>query len=85
MFYFLDGMNGDDAGMIQGRDGLRFALEALSRERIAREQLRQDLESDLPVQPAIFGNEDLAHAAFSKRLDDLVMADDVTRLHLAIF
>jgi len=34
---FLDGMDRDDAGMIEGGDGLRLALETLPRGRIARE------------------------------------------------
>ena len=44
------GMDGDDAGMVEGGDGLRFALEPLAAFRVVRGRGRQELERHDPVQ-----------------------------------
>ena len=77
----LDGVDGDDAGMIERGDGLRLALEALPRVRVAREHAGQDFQRDPPVQARVLRDEHLAHAALAERLDDPVVPDGVARLH----
>ena len=78
----LDRVDRDDTWMIQRGDGLRLALEALARHGIAGEDLRQDLEGDAPIQPRVFRDEHFAHPALAERFDDLVMPDDLSRLHV---
>jgi hypothetical protein len=52
-----------DAGMLQPRDRLDFALEALARGRRQQQFGAHDLQRDLALQARLFGDVDDAHAA----------------------
>ena len=56
-------MNGHDVRMVQGGDGLRFPLEAMTSFWVAHHGRRENLQSDAPLQFQIFRGIDLAHAA----------------------
>src|SRR5579864_9656454 len=61
-----DIVQGADVGMVQGRDRVRFALEALG------ELLVGNLDGDGAIQPRIASFVDLAHAARADGRDDLI-------------
>ncbi len=52
--------------MVQGGRGLRLALEALTRLRVVKGALGQELQRDVAVQAAVFGLVDVAHSASAK-------------------
>src|SRR5262249_11625277 len=67
----------DDVGMRELGGGLGLALKAADDFRVLREPiLANDLERDNAVEPAVQRLEDLAHAAFAKKLEDAVGAED---------
>jgi hypothetical protein len=61
--------------MIQGREGLGLSCESCQPFSVAREEIGQDLDGDVAVQPGISGSIDLAHAAGTECGDDLIRAD----------
>jgi hypothetical protein len=60
--------------MIQGREELRFALEAGQPIGIASEDVGQDLERDVTPEPRVTGAKHLSHSAGAKWGDDLIGA-----------
>ena len=62
----------EDVRVGQRRDGLRFALEASEPIGIGREELGQDFQRNIAIQPRIVRAVDLAHAARSDGGDDFV-------------
>jgi len=73
-----DVVDGADVGMIQCRGGLRFALKAGKRLRIAGNLFGQEFQGHESVQAGIFGLINDAHAAATELLDDAVMGDGLT-------
>jgi hypothetical protein len=61
--------------MIEGGKELRFALEARNAFRIGGENLGQDLQRDVAIELPIARAVDLAHAARSKRRQNLIRAE----------
>ena len=59
----LRGRGCGDVGMIQRREGLRFAREPREPFGVAREELGQDLDRDVAIQLRVAGAIHLAHAA----------------------
>ena len=70
-----DVVNGADVGMIQRGRGLRFALKAGQRLRIAGNVFGQELQGDEAVQPRVLGLVNHAHPAAAQLLDDAVVRD----------
>jgi hypothetical protein len=62
--------------MIQCRDGLGFASEALARFRIVTDFFRQKLQSYRAAQIQVFGAIDQAHTASADDVQHAVMGDD---------
>ncbi len=71
----LDRVDRDDIGVIDGGDGLRFALEALAEFGFGNGKRRQSFEGDVTPEPGVFSEIDLAHASASKEADDAVLAE----------
>ncbi len=71
-----------DVGMIELRDGLRLALEALAELRIGREVGRKDLDGHLAVEAPIARPVDLPHPARPERSNDVVRPEPRARLDL---
>ena len=67
-------------GMLQRRDGLRFALEALLHLRVGDPMRRQHFDRDGARQTRVGGFVDLAHAAGADGSDDFVRAEASTGL-----
>ena len=61
--FFLDGMNRDDARMVERGNGTRFALESRAAVGVARGLVSEDLQRHLASELRVFGQVDLAHAA----------------------
>ena len=74
----------DDVGVIEGRGGPRFLLEARDAVGVCRQQLREDLDRDLAVQAGVLRSIDLAHSAFAQLVEDAVRAEFLTdqEIHL---
>jgi hypothetical protein len=70
---FLDRVDRDDVGVVEGGDGARLSLEPLESIGIAGQLGRQDLERHAAVEPGIVGLVDLAHAARAEGPDDPVV------------
>jgi hypothetical protein len=68
-------MDGDDVGMVERRNRLRFTLESCSTLGTAGHLEWQDLERHLPVELGVLGDVDFSHAAFAEQGDDRVMAE----------
>src|SRR6185312_11476956 len=68
-----DLMQGADVGMVERADGLRFALEALARQRAGG--LGKELDGHVAVQPRVARLEHLAHAARAQRFEQLEGTD----------
>src|SRR4051794_3626053 len=64
-----------DAWMVQGRRGLRLALEAVERLRVLRQRFRQELERDGPAEPRILGFVHHPHATAAQLPGDAVMRE----------
>src|SRR5262249_19624819 len=58
-----DVVEGADVRMVQGGDGARFALEALTRLPVDGKVWRQHLDRDLAAKARVLGAVDLAHAS----------------------
>jgi hypothetical protein len=71
-------VNHADVGMIEARDGPRFALEPRTQSRIGEQVRQEDLDGDGPVQPRVAGLVDLPHPAGPERRDDLGWAETCT-------
>src|SRR6266446_7580345 len=71
----FDPMDRADVGMIQRRSGLRFALEALERNRIRGQLLRQELEGDKAAQLEVFALVNHPHATTADDLEHAVVRD----------
>jgi hypothetical protein len=68
-------VDGDDLGMIERGDGVRFVHEAGLAIAVGRHVRSQHLERDVAPQPRIVGPVDGAHAALAQHGDQLVGAD----------
>ena len=68
----LESVNGGDVGMIQGREDLRFALEAGQPIGIAGEDVGQNFERDFAPEARVTGAKHLSHSAGAERGDDLI-------------
>ena len=71
----FDRVDCDDIGVIDGGDGLRFALKALAELGIGGLERRQCLEGHLTAEPGVFSEIDFAHASASKEADDTILAE----------
>ena len=69
----LDGVDGDDAGMIEGGEGLGFALESREAFGVVPERGRQDFQRDVAAELRVGGAIHLAHAACAELLQDLIV------------
>jgi len=65
-------------GMIQRREDLRFALESRQALGIGGEQIRQDLDGDVAMQPRVAGAIHLPHAARANGRNDFVRPEAST-------
>jgi len=74
----LDGVNGADVGVIQGRGGASLALETLDGLAVLGQGVGQELEGDTPAETGIFGFVDHAHAATSQFSKDFVMGNGLS-------
>ena len=68
----LDGVNGDDVGVVQGRDGFRFVLKTLAPIRVTGDGVGQDFDRDLAVQRRVQRGVDLAHTSCAERRENFV-------------
>ena len=75
----LHRMDGDDVRVVQGGDGLRFALESLAALGVGGRDVRQNLERHLALQPRIARAIDFAHAAGAEQRHDLVGTEPCSR------
>ncbi len=60
-----DVVQGADVGVVETGDGSCFSLKAFPQFGSLLEMLGKDLEGDLSVQAAVFGEIDFAHAALA--------------------
>jgi len=61
--------------MIQGGESLGFTREARQAIGIVRQRLGQDLDRHVTIELGVARTEDLPHATFADRSDDLVDAE----------
>ena len=73
-----DVVDGRDVGVGQPSGGARLAMETLARVGHAQPRLGRTLERDLPSEPRVFSEVDLAHAAASEALQHGVRSDPLT-------
>ena len=71
----LDAEEGGDAGVVQGGQGARFAVEAGQAFRVVGELRRQQLEGDFAAQLGVAGAVDLTHAALAEQCGDFVVGE----------
>ena len=64
-----------DVGMVQRGQRLRLACETREPIGIAREELRQDLDRDVAIEPGVARAEHFPHSAFAQLPEDLEDAD----------
>ena len=76
---FFDPENLGNVRMIQRRQRLRFAREAHHAVGIGREEVGEDLDRDLTIEPRVTCAVNLAHASGAERADDLVVREFGTR------
>ena len=72
---FLEAIQVRDVGMVQRREGLRFAREPGEPIGIVGEDLGKDLQRHVTIQPGVAGPEHLSHPAFADRSGDFVDAE----------
>ena len=72
---FLDRVDGDDVGVVQGGDRPGLALEALPPVAVRGEFRRQDFQRDPASELRVVGEKDLAHAAFAQPFEDAVVPE----------
>jgi hypothetical protein len=80
----FDRIDGDDVGVVEGRDRLHLALEAGEAVRILGEGGRQGLERDLAMQALVLGEEDDPHAALAQLLEDPIVREPACRSHRVV-
>ena len=73
--YFV---NGADVGMIQGRGGFGFALEAGEGLRIFGDFVGEEFQGDEAAELYVLGFVDNAHASAAEFLDDAVVRDGLS-------
>jgi len=71
----LDGVDGDDPGVVEGGERLGLPLEALEALRTRGHLGRQHLEGDPSPKLQILGQIDLSHTAFSDQLENSVVRE----------
>ena len=71
----LDRVNRDDAGVIEGGDGLRFAVQSLPQLDVVEDLGRQCFEGNFPAELRVFREVHLAHAALSELAGDAIVAE----------
>ena len=71
----LDGVDGANAGMAQGRGGAGFAKEALESLRVLLVFLGDEFESDAPAELGVFRFVDDAHAAGAEFAENPVVGN----------
>src|SRR3989441_8944223 len=84
LIYLADFVNREDVRMIQSRGGAGFRLKAAQARFVGNEVSRQDLQSHLAVQPSILRQINLAHAARTETLDNLIWTDLATDVVLTV-
>ena len=65
-----------DEGMIERGGGQRLAAQPLARHRVGLDRGRQHLHGDAALEPRVFGEKHLAHAAGAERREDAVAAGE---------
>jgi hypothetical protein len=60
---FADVVDGENVGMIERGNGLRFLLETAKAIRIMIERFREDFQGDIAPEPSVASTVDFAHAA----------------------
>ena len=70
-----DGVNRDDAGVLQARDGLGFAVEALERAGEVELAGAQQLERHLATEADLLGQPDHTHSAAADALEEAKVAE----------
>ena len=65
-------MDRQDVGMVKSRGGLRLLLKARQTVGITRKLGGQDFDCHVAVEPCVACTVDFAHAASTRRRDDLV-------------
>jgi hypothetical protein len=73
-----DVVDGEDVGMVEGRDGPGFLLESAEAVGVALARRGHDLESDIPSETGITRAVDLAHAPRAQGRADLILAETAT-------
>ena len=71
----LDGVDRDDARVVESGDGARFAFEAGAAIGIVGGIVRQHLERDLASELRVLGKVHLAHAAGAECAEDPIVRD----------
>jgi hypothetical protein len=74
----LDAIDGGDARMVQRRQHLRFPLEPREPVWIGRIQVGQHFDGDVAAETRVARAIDLAHSAFAKLGEDVVVCDRLT-------
>ncbi len=78
---FLHGIERDDVWMVQARDRLCFALEALEAGGIGGHVGVEDLEGDVTIEARVAGAVHLAHSAFAQLVEDAIGSENITDVH----
>ncbi len=74
----LDGVDCDDARVVESGDGARFAFEAGAAIGVVGGIVRQHLERDLASELRVLGKVHLAHAAGAQCAEDPIVRDGLT-------
>ena len=69
---FLHGIERDDVWMVQARDRLRFALEALEAGGVGGHVGVKNLEGHVAIEARVAGAVHLAHSAFAQLVEDAI-------------
>src|SRR5713226_5852388 len=76
-FVLVDFMNGADVGMVQGRGGASFALEAFQGLVISGQLFGKEFESDKAAELGVLGLVHHAHPTSTQLLQDAIMRDSL--------
>ena len=68
-------VNGGDVGVVQARQGLRFAAESPPRRFVAQHPRRQHLDGDVAVEVRVVRAVDLSHPAGAEALEDSIVRE----------
>jgi hypothetical protein len=74
-----DVVNGEDVGVVQGRDGPGLTLEAAQALGVTGDLLGEHLEGDLAVEAGVAGAVHLTHAPGPEGRQDLVSSEQGSR------